>query len=62
MLGTEDAIMRPEDVDDDLCISAPISCIVEDEDGGELNLGKVFTLFVIVMRVRGLVIVSRKSC
>lgn len=44
VLGTKDTIVRSEDVNDDLSVSAPVPSVVEDEDGGKLDLGKVFTL------------------
>lgn len=44
MLCAKDAVMRPQNVDDDLCISSPLSAIVEDQDGCKLDLGKVVAL------------------
>lgn len=52
MLCTEDAIVRSEDVDDQLCISAPFSAVVEDKNGGELDLGKVILLYTFSSEVK----------
>lgn len=44
MLCSKNAVVRSQDVDDDLRISAPLSAVVEDEDGCKLDLGKVVAL------------------
>lgn len=55
MLCAKDAVVRPEDVDDDLGVSAPVSGIVEDEDGCELDLREVIALQRVKKRVRRLI-------
>ena len=44
MLCSKYTIVGSEDIDDELSVSAPISCVVEDENGGKVNLGKVVAL------------------
>jgi hypothetical protein len=44
MFSAKDAVVRPEHINDKLDISAPISAVVEDQHGGELDPRKIFAL------------------